>query len=235
MKYTPPFSIVIAAYNEEDYLEATLAAIRRQTIPDYELIVVDNASRDKTAEIAKHYGAKVIREIKQGYVYALNTGLKSATGDILVVTDADTILPPHCLAEIQRAFKPGVVALTGGLRYNTSSPIINNLVRHTYHAFIWLHFLIDKPHLTGSCMAIRREVFEKIGGLNTDLKVGADVGMGLAARKYGRVVYVPRIAATASHRRWKSNGLTSMRRYIQAYINVVWRNKPTDHSLTPVR
>ena len=63
---SPAISVVIPAFNEEKYLPACLEALKKQTFKNYELIVVDNNSTDKTAQIAKKFGARVVKEKKQG-------------------------------------------------------------------------------------------------------------------------------------------------------------------------
>ena len=87
-------TVVIAAYNEEKDLPKCLTAITTQNFPkdDYEIIVVDNNSTDKTAEIAKSFGVKVITETKQGNTFAVKKGMDGAMGEIIANTDADTVV-----------------------------------------------------------------------------------------------------------------------------------------------
>src|SRR3990167_3424187 len=88
-------SIVIPAYNEEDHLKACLDSISKQTIKPLQVIVVDNNSTDKTAEIAKSYNfVTLIKEEKQGIAYARNRGFDAVTADIIGRIDADTMLFP---------------------------------------------------------------------------------------------------------------------------------------------
>lgn len=233
----PTISVVIAAYNEEVYIPVTLAAIRNQTHKDFQLIVVDNNSTDTTAHIAKKFGATVIREKQQGYVHALNTGMHRAKGDIIVVTDADTVVPPAWLEQMRSVFDsdPAVAVVAGSLRFNTSSSFINLSVRISYDLFMRFQMGIKKPNVCGGCMAIRRDVFRKINGLNTDFQIGADVGMGIAALKHGKVIYVPGIWVVTSHRRWKKSMHKQFISYARAYINVVWKNKPVKQAQNAIR
>jgi cellulose synthase/poly-beta-1,6-N-acetylglucosamine synthase-like glycosyltransferase len=90
------FSVVIPAYNEENYLPNTLAAIKiaaARINSLAEIIVVDNESADKTALIAESYSAKVILEKEHNIAKVRNTGAKSATGEVLIFIDADTLIP----------------------------------------------------------------------------------------------------------------------------------------------
>ncbi|PUA34213.1 MAG: hypothetical protein B9J98_01075 [Candidatus Terraquivivens tikiterensis] len=88
----PCISVVIPAYNEEEAIGPTIEEFK-QVIEmmnvDYEIVVVDNNSTDKTAEVATKHGARVVREVRQGYGNACIKGLREARGKIIVLTEAD--------------------------------------------------------------------------------------------------------------------------------------------------
>ena len=90
-------SIVIPAYNEELSIGKTIREIKEtiKKIKDYkfEIVVANNNSKDKTEEIAKKGGARVVFEGKQGYGYAYKKGLSEANGDIIITSDADATYP----------------------------------------------------------------------------------------------------------------------------------------------
>lgn len=90
-------SVIIPAYNEEKGIAKTIKRIPKEV---FEIIVVDNNSTDKTAEVAKKLGAKVIKETRQGYGYALQKGFAVARGDIIVTTDADGQYPEEKILEL---------------------------------------------------------------------------------------------------------------------------------------
>ena len=99
-------SIVIPAYNEEEGIAATIASIPVAELEasgyEVETLVIDNASTDKTAEIARSCGARVVYESKKGYGNAYQCGINQATGDIVATGDADTTYPFDAL--------PGILA-----------------------------------------------------------------------------------------------------------------------------
>ncbi|NTU72934.1 glycosyltransferase family 2 protein [Candidatus Roizmanbacteria bacterium] len=230
----PTISVVVVAYNEEKYIPKTLESIQKQTYKDYELIVVDNNSVDKTNVLAKQYGARVLNEKTQGYVYALNTGLRATKGRIIAVSDADTIVPSDWLEKIAKEFEdPQLLGLTGSLRYNTRNSFSNWLIYKSYDLFIMCNFLLGKAHFTGTCIAFRKAVFQKIGNLNVKFKVGADVDLGLQIQKFGKVSYTPHITVIASDRRWKQGILDNFLKYVQAYLYVVWLRREVKSSLKP--
>lgn len=231
----PTISVVIAAFNEEKYLPNLLQSLSRQTRKPDEIIVVDNNSTDQTAALAKTFGAKIVRETTPGYVHALNKGLQSAKGEILAVTDADTILPAHWVEAIEKEFEDTkTVAVTGPLEYKSES-FITQLLPRLYTAFLHAHFLVGKPHVTGTSMAFRKNVFDKIGGMNTLYEVGADVEVGLRMKRHGKVRLVRRLSVLASHRRWEKNAGKSFSKYAHAYVATVWLKKPPRKALSVVR
>src|ERR1035437_5009908 len=136
-------TVVVAAYNEEKDLPKCLTAITTQDFPkdDYEIIVVDNNSTDKTAEIAKGFGARVITESKQGNTFAVKKGMDSASGEIIANTDADTVVFPDWLATIKKIFEdPKVVAATGSAYVKTGNRGFDLIYRKLYDCFIGFNF-----------------------------------------------------------------------------------------------
>ena len=105
------FSIIVPAFNEEDYLGTTLHAVQAASMElsahsedvDVELIVVDNNRGDATAAIARDKGAQVVHEPVQGIARARNTGARHAGGDVLIFVDADVLMTPELLRGIHTA------------------------------------------------------------------------------------------------------------------------------------
>ena len=107
-QYGKSLTVVIPALNEEKGIEKTIKAIPRSTLEQvgYQLqvLVVDNGSTDKTAELAKKAGADVISEPKRGYGSALKAGFASAQGDVIVTADADATYPVEKIPLLLAAF-----------------------------------------------------------------------------------------------------------------------------------
>ncbi len=157
-----------------------------QTAPPDEIIVVDNASRDGTAEVAARYEAvRVLHEEKLGRVYARNRGFDAARGDIIVRTDADALVPPDWLERMARYYREPTharVALTGGgLFYNM------RLARVVSWAYALLVFrfnrlLVGYPTLWGSNMALPRTMWQEVRRdvcLDNDIHEDLDLTMHL--------------------------------------------------------
>jgi len=115
------FSIVIPAYNEERLLAECLRSLAELDYPrnKFEIILVNNNSTDRTREIAQSFiGVKTVDEPKQGYVHALSKGCREAKGEILVFTDADTMVQPDWLQQYEQAYLDSeVVCACGSARF----------------------------------------------------------------------------------------------------------------------
>jgi glycosyltransferase involved in cell wall biosynthesis len=201
-------SVVIPAYNEESFLPHLLTSLRQQTFKHpYEVIVVDNNSTDKTAQIAKEYGAKVVSEKKKGYAHACNAGFAAAKGDIIARADADYVQPKDWLENIWKAFqKDADLIAVGGPLYPLESHWWENIIYYPA-IVIWMYILkgLGRGFLFPN-MAVRREIYEKTGGFDTKLKFGEDTEMCLALTRLGKVAYMPHIYVYTSIRKMRSLG-----------------------------
>lgn len=118
MLNTTKLSVVIPAFNEEDYLKDCLGAVMAQTVKPYEIIVVDNNSTDNTVAIAKSFaGVKVVHQAISGICAARDLGFDTATGDIIVRTDADTLPDLNWLERTAQGMTLGIDAVTGPIYY----------------------------------------------------------------------------------------------------------------------
>ena len=231
-------SVVISAYNEEKSLPKCLDAITNQTFlkADYEIVVVDNNSKDKTVEIAKSYGARVIKEEKQGNTYAVSAGFNNAEGQIIASTDSDTIVSHNWLEVIYKAFEDKqVVGATGNAYIHSKNTVFDLFSEKFYEYFIKFNFLIGKVHFSGFNFAVRKSAFDQIGGIDEKFIMSPDVDLGLRMNKIGKVVFLNDMNVTTSFRRWKDNPLDAFITYTKGYIYSVWLRKPPPVKQTIVR
>jgi len=101
----PKFSIVIPVYNVEDYIKECLDSIMNQTFKDYEVIVVNDGTKDKSMDIVKKYKVKTINQENGGLSAARNNGAKHAKGEYLLFIDSDDTIEPDLLKELAEATK----------------------------------------------------------------------------------------------------------------------------------
>jgi glycosyltransferase involved in cell wall biosynthesis len=198
----PRLSVVIPAFNEAHYLGRCLESLLRQaTDTAYEVIVVDNASTDATAAIARSYGASVVTESRQGVCHARQAGLREARGEFVVSTDADTIFPEDWLSRIERSFTDtGAVAAAGPVRFASAPPWAGAWTGLLFWAVgTWARIFGRPPYASACNLAFRRAAF---GGYNTSLTQGGDelaVLRDLKAK--GSIVFDPANRVETSARR----------------------------------
>lgn len=178
-------SVVIPAFNEEKLIAKCIKAVKNQTFPkeEYEILVIDNNSTDKTAEIAKKLGAKVISySKKQGFSAARHYGMLKAKGEIIASTDADSIPDTHWLETIEKLMQNKNLVYVGGTVLSTEGAFVNlSFVIHDFVARVNQLFGISL--IWGPNMAFRRDAFAQIGGFNTTLKTSDDWEFTLRIQK----------------------------------------------------
>jgi glycosyltransferase involved in cell wall biosynthesis len=107
MKTEILISIIIPAYNEEKLIGLCLSSLQNQNFNKryYEIIVINNASTDNTAQIVQNFEVRLIDEPKKGVTFAIKRGFMEAKGKIIAITEADTLVPPDWLSKIYKAFQ----------------------------------------------------------------------------------------------------------------------------------
>ena len=107
----PKFSIIIPVYNVEDYIKECLDSVKNQTYKDYEVIVVDDGTKDKSMDIVKKYKVKTIHQENQGLSAARNNGVKRAKGEYILFLDSDDTIEEGLLKNLAEATadKPDVI------------------------------------------------------------------------------------------------------------------------------
>ena len=229
-------SVVIPAFNEEKYIWTVLNGLKAQTFKDFETIVVDGGSSDKTRKIARTC-AKVIIEPKSGIGRARNKGACAAYGKIIVFLDADTKPCSKLLETYYGALqKKGVIAATGpilpleksGKRMNLGYRIVSVL-------FVKLSILLGRPSIVGLNFAVRRDAFRKVGGFNNKFITYEDWDLSLRLRKAGNIRFMDDAVVQTSTRRIKAWGVFGFFTY---HIGNIFRyqlfRKPKD-SYEPIR
>lgn len=200
-------SVIIPAYNEERRLESCLQSIIAQVEKPDEIIVVDNNSHDKTAEVAKRMGARVVKETVQGMIPARNRGFDEAKGDIIARTDADTHVPSDWLKRIKKAFRddPKLIGLSGPAAFYDIPQFSDISDWPTKVFFETLHKAFRHDFLFGPNMAIRKKAWEKVKDdvCLDDKEVHEDIDLSLHLIAYGRIKFDPELVVSSSARRWR--------------------------------
>jgi glycosyltransferase involved in cell wall biosynthesis len=199
-------SVVVPAYNEEKYIEPCLRAIRNQSV-ELELVVVDNASSDNTAAIAEEYADVVVREDRKGVAFARERGWRSAHGDVIAFTDADTIVAPNWTEKIIEAMQGRAIAAYGPVYLSDGLRHEKLLAKYGFTSFLLLNHLLGMPHFSGQNFAVRREALEKVGGFNLKLRSAEDVDLSRRLSKLGEIKFIRDMVVYTSSRRLRKGYL----------------------------
>lgn len=212
-------SIIIPTLNEEKYLPLLLEAIKKQNFNDYEIIVADAGSGDKTCEVAKNYGCKLIA----GGIPAKgrNAGAKVARGDIFLFMDADNIyLPDNFLEKLLKEFKKRDLGVASFSIYPTG----NKFDKLAYGIYNWWAEITQKFFpLATNAILIKREVFEKIGGFDEEIKMGEDHDLARRASRVSKFGFIKTEPVLTSTRRFEKDGrLKTYLKYILGYLYMLF-------------
>jgi glycosyltransferase involved in cell wall biosynthesis len=200
-------SVIIPAFNEEQYIEKTLIALRNQTLKDFEIIVKDGESRDKTVGIAEKHADNVISKRDVSVGDARNQGASCAKGNVLVFVDADTQLPPYALERVVKLMKTNKDVVGGSCRkILDDGNILNRLMYELVNISTFLSFYLRIGGAHGNCMYIKKSVFRKIGGFNPKIKVAEEQELVRRAMRFGKFAFLLDLCVLENSRRIKKWG-----------------------------
>jgi glycosyltransferase involved in cell wall biosynthesis len=208
-EYKFDISVVVPTLNEEKNIVSCLEALRNQTFSGtYEIIVADGPSTDKTKERAKKLADKIVSEKQKGIARERQAGANVAEGKIIAFTDADSQAPGDWLEKIKKAFDSDetLSMIYGPVFYSDVSKKEQWLSTFFMPKFLKTLDFFDMHNPIGSNIAIRKRVFETIGGFNTDYITCEDLDLGKRAVKHGPLRYVKNVQMYVSARKVKKWG-----------------------------
>ncbi|MEK7211362.1 MAG: glycosyltransferase [Patescibacteria group bacterium] len=197
-------SIIIPTLNEEENLPKLLESIKKQEGVELETIVVDAQSTDRTREIAKKYGARVI----DGGLPATarNLGAAAAMGDILLFLDADVVLPaPDFLEKTSAEFRERKFGIATCAVCPISDKKIDKLFHNTYNLYAKIVRRLT-PRAPGFCIFARKDIHEAIGGFDEAIKLAEDHDYAERAGKITRFGILKSYPIMVSVRRFERDG-----------------------------
>jgi glycosyltransferase involved in cell wall biosynthesis len=222
-------TILIPAFDEEAALPKTIASIKAMEPPPDEVILVDGGSSDQTVSLAREADFRVEISPKRGRGAQVNFGVERATGEIICVLHADTILPPDAIIVIREtmadpktalaSFTPRIAGPTG-TRWGST---LHNWVK------TWYAPLLTRPHLFlrgvrllfgDHAMFFRRLHYLDVGGCDERVVVLEEADLCIKLARFGRTRMVPRWAWTSDRRitawgRWRAN-------WIYFKVGIMW-------------
>ncbi|MEM3400346.1 MAG: glycosyltransferase [Candidatus Micrarchaeia archaeon] len=201
-------SVIVPTFNEEKMIMKCLLSIRRQeTALEYEVLVSDSNSTDKTLAIAEKYADKVIKLKERGIYLGRNEGVKHARGKVLIFIDADTTIPPNYLDAVCAVIRDREIsALSCAFKFDASTPMLR-WIEEASNKYLLFKGSLGKGELLGFNCVMRRDTFMRAGGFPPlPLEDGA---FAKKLTNYGRVVYLPEPRVVTSARRLQKSGAVS--------------------------
>ena len=237
---------IVCAYNEAPYLPACLFSLLAQTRPPDEILVINNASTDATAAVARTVpGVRVIDEPTKGLVVARERARREARGDILAFVDADCRAPIWWIERIEQRFasRARLIGVTGPYRFYDWDWGGRALIR-AYDLAVAppTHFLVHRAlHLGaifyGGNFAVRREALARIGGFDCSIEFhGEDTNLGRRLTTVGRIDVCPDCWVWTSARRYRAMGKGRVfGLYVRNFWSEILRHRPADIEHVDVR
>jgi glycosyltransferase involved in cell wall biosynthesis len=239
-------TVIVCAYNEENYISSCVHALLAQTRPPDEILVIDNASTDDTTERVRSIpGVRLVEEPVRGLVVARETGRREARCDVLAYVDADCRPPITWLEQVERRFarRPAVVAVTGPYRFydwdrcgRLLIRAYDALVAPPTHVFVH-HVLGIGAILYGGNFAVTRTALDRIGGFDCSIEFhGEDTNLGRRLTPIGHVDLTRECWVWTSARRYRAMGKRKVcGLYVRNFWSEILRHRPADHTHVDVR
>lgn len=196
-------SIIIPALNEEKYISLLLKSIIGQKFRDYEIIVADAGSKDKTLDIAQKYNCKII----SGGLPAKgrNEGAKAAKGGLLLFLDADVILPKKFFRRALLEFKEKKINFGAFILTPYPGNKISHLFFDAFYNKQTVFFEKFSPH-AGAAILVKKEIFKKLGGYDETIRLAEDHDLAKRAKKITKFGFLKSTKVFVSDRRFKQDG-----------------------------
>lgn len=199
-------SIIIPTCNEESYLPTILDCIKRQTYRNYEVIVADGNSKDKTVELAKCNGCRVIKEPKIGRGNpgrGRNLGAKIAKGDILLFLDADVKIGKDFLENALKELKDRNLQVSGCYVNTDTKNVFDGFVHKILNGWFFLMQFIY-PHMVGHCIFSTKRIHNKLHGFDQTILFAEDMDYVNRSKKFCRFRILRSVRIIASTRRFEN-------------------------------
>jgi glycosyltransferase involved in cell wall biosynthesis len=239
------YSIIIPTLNEEKLLPELLKQLTSSGIKskyDFEFIISDGGSTDKTIEMALPFAdtIKIYRGSgKQNIAMGRNEGAKLASGEILVFINADILF--HDINEffryVEKHFTDEYIALTCFVKiFPEEETTPDKLFHVVYNNFFMLLNNIGGGMGRGECQIVRKEAFQKVGGYNEEMAAGEDLDLFRRLKQLGKILFSNKIWIYESPRRYRKYGYSYITfSWIRNGLSVLFTNKSVSKEWEPIR
>jgi glycosyltransferase involved in cell wall biosynthesis len=234
----PEFSVVIPSYNHEKYIGKAIESVINQTLKDWELIIVDDGSKDGSVEIIKKYAEidpriRLFKQANHDAPYTINRGINLSKGKYIAILNSDDLFDPKKLEECQKYLAEGNDFVFGKLKIidENGNPMpesdervawINQRLNNSQDKETLKKLLLNiNYYITTSNFVFDRNIFEKNGGFHEKLHIAHDFNFLLRVFEKGyRIQFIPEYLA--SYRMHSSNTLAKggIETYLEACYSV---------------
>jgi glycosyltransferase involved in cell wall biosynthesis len=191
-------SFIVPAYNEERLLGATLDALHvagRALDERYELVVVDDASTDRTALVAQHHGARLVSVAHRHIAATRNSGAQAAVGDLFIFVDADTIVNETVVRAAVMAMRYGAVGGGAAVQFDGSVPLYARLLIP-----IFVRVFRAARLAAGCFLFCTRSAFVAAGGFDEAFYGAEELVMSRALKRLGKFVVLREVVTTSGRK-----------------------------------
>lgn len=208
MDKQPFISVIIPVHNGERFLPGCLDALVSGSYRDFELIVVDDCSTDRSVEISREKGARVLKTSHQsGPGGARNLGAQHALGEVLFFVDADVVVKPDTLARVAANFmdQPEVAAVFGSYDDEPAEKNFISQYKNLFHRFVHQQARSEAETFWAGCGAIRRDVFLAVDGFDAERyprPAIEDIELGYRMRTQGHRILLDKQLQAKHLKRW---------------------------------
>jgi len=223
----PKISVIVPAYNAERDLALCLDAIASSTVPPLEVIVVDDRSTDRTAEVARERGATVLTtETNSGPGAARNLAAGKASGKLLLFVDADVVVQPGTLARVASDFEmtPPIAAVFGSYDDEPEKKQFLSQYKNLQHHWVHQQGNPEASTFWAGCGAVRREIFLELGGFDLEkypVPSIEDIELGYRLRASGHRILLDKQLQVKHLKRWTFANLLKTEIFCRA---IPWTN-----------
>ena len=240
----PMISVIIPVHNASATLKCCLEAVLTSDYSSYQCIVVNDGSTDGSENVAGEFHTQVLNVPggPLGPAYARNRGAEAASGNILFFVDADVVLPPSAVRQVANVFEaqPDLAAVFGSYDVHPRAHGVISQYRNLLHHFVHQNGASEASTFWAGCGAIRRSVFEKIGGFD-EQKFSRpsieDIELGYRLREAGWRILLDKTLQATHLKRWNLNSLIrtdiTCRAIPWSWLILETREFPGDLNLKP--
>ncbi len=197
----PKVSVVIPTYNRANYILEAIESVRQQTYQDYEIVVVDDGSRDNTREVLsdliKKNAVHYIYQQNQGESSARNRGISQSNGEYIAFLDSDDLFLPTKL-EKQAGYLDSDenVAFVHSWysKFNNQGKDLGRRNTSSYSGWVYPGILLSwQVLISPSCVLVRSQVLKEVGGFDVDQYWGADLDLWCRITKHYPIALIPEV------------------------------------------